>query len=172
MEERTYQIQRLDPTTTHFRHQGSTLSMTTDDGARFPRVVLRDCFPMSDSTRFLSVRDATTEEQDEIGILDDWEKLAEADRQAAAAELQLFYFVPQVRRIQSIKNEFGFLYFQVDTDKGPLEFVMRDNVISYARQVSETRWILIDVNNARFEIPDVSRLDVKSQRLVAQHLMI
>jgi len=167
-----YQIVELDPATTHFERHGSTLSMTTDEGDSYPRVVLRDCFPMSDSTRFISVRDATTEEHDEIGMLTDWMALADADREAAARELEQFYFVPRITGVRSIRSEFGFLYWDVDSDKGHLEFAMRDNVIRHARQISEYRWTLIDVNNARFEIYDLQTFDERSQKLVRRHLLI
>jgi len=166
------QLNYLDPGAVHFRREGETISMTTDDGASYPRVVLRNCFPMDRDSRYLSVRDATSEDYDEIGIIQDYRALPEADREAVATEIALFYFVPRIRRVRSLKNEFGFLYWEVDSDKGPLEFVMRDNVIHYVRPVGRDHYMLIDVNRARYEIMDLSALDKRDQKLVRRYLSL
>ena len=162
----------LAPERVHFSRNGDTLAMALDDGARYPRVVLRCCFPVSEEEVYLSVRDATEEEQTEIGIIRNWTGLAEADRQAVAAELGLHYFVPRILRVRRIKDELGFLYWDVETDKGDKEFVMRNSVIHYTREVSPGHLLLIDVNEARYEIPDINALDQHSVRLLKRFLFI
>jgi len=174
---KSFHVVYLDPARTHFSRQGDTLSMTLEGDApewqqRFPRVVLRACFPVADKSVFLSVRDARDEEQPEIGILEDWTQLAPADREAIAAELGLLYFVPRIQRIFKIKEELGFLYWTVETDKGPKEFVMRNSVINYAREVESGHWLLIDINQARYEIPDINALDHTSRKLLNQFLYL
>jgi hypothetical protein len=162
----------LNPADAHFSRQGDTISLRLADGRTFPRVVLRNCFPMDRDSRYLSVRDATTEDHDEIGIIEDYAALAEEDRRAVETEVALFYFVPKIVRIRSLKNEFGFIYWEVDSDKGPLEFVMRDNVIHYVRPVGPNHYIIIDVNMARYEITDLTALDKHSQTLARQQLSL
>jgi hypothetical protein len=120
----------------------------------------------------LCVRDANTEDQDEIGIIDDWSALQEEDRQAVAAELGLYYFVPLIQRVVAIKEEFGFLYWTVETSRGIREFVMRNSIVHYAREVAHGRWLLIDVNQARWEIPNLDALDSHSQKLVRRSLYL
>lgn len=171
MDTKTLEVEYMDPKEAHFQRRGDTLSMTFE-GEYYPRVELRRCFPLAESTRYLSVRDATTEDHEEIGILHDWTELDEKDRQAVSTELHLFYFVPRIERIEDINKEFGFLYWEVETDKGELDFVMRDRVTHYARQVGKNRWMLIDVNKARYEIPDLTALDKHSQRLVRRALRL
>ncbi|MEA3407511.1 MAG: DUF1854 domain-containing protein [Chloroflexota bacterium] len=171
MDKKSLEVEYLDPQKVHFHRKGDTLSMTLD-GEYYPRVELRRCFPLAEGTRYLSVRDATTEDHEEIGILYDWTALDESDRQAVGTEMRLFYFVPHIERVVEIKKEFGFLYWEVETDKGELDFVMRDRVTHYTRQVSKNRWMLIDVNKARFEIPDLTALDNRSQRLVRRFLRL
>jgi hypothetical protein len=134
--------------------------------------VLRSCFPVSQERRYLSVRDASGEDQPELGVIEDWAALWERDRQAVAAELGLHYFVPQIKSVQQIRDELGFLYWTVDTDKGNKEFVMRNSVIRYAREVSPRHWLLIDVNEARYEIRDVDQLDRHSQKLIHRYLYL
>ena len=172
MDQRTFDIVYLEPDQIRFHRDGDTLRMQMMDGPEYARVVLRSCFPVDDSNVLLSVRDATTEEQEEIGIIRDWRELRAEDREAVAAEMNLHYFVPVITQVRDIRPEFGFLYWDVDTDKGPLEFTMRDSVAHYAREVSPTRWILIDINEARYEIRDLNALDQRSQRLVAREIRL
>lgn len=174
---RSFELVRLSPRQVHFTRRGDTLSLDLGDGRRYPRVVLRRCFPVSQGQSYISVRaaggaDAGGDEQEEIGIIEDWTQLEEEDRAAVAAELGLHYFVPQITRVRSIREEFGFLYWAVDTDKGPKDFVMRNSIVHYARQVGPNRWLLIDVNQARYEIADLTTLDAHSQRLVKRFLYL
>jgi hypothetical protein len=168
---KSYEVVHLQPDHVRFVRQGDTLSLAVDD-VYYPRVVLRRCFPVSQSELLLSVRDATSEEQAEVGLIEDWSALHESDRAAVAAELGLHYFVPQISQVHSVRDEFGFLYWSVDTDKGPKEFVMRNSVVHYAREVAPRHWLLIDVNQARYEIEDVDALEQRSQKIVKRALYL
>jgi len=172
MTPKAFEIVYLDPQAISFERHGDTLSLRLADGTVYPRVVLRSCFPVSDSQKLLSVRDATGDDQQEIGVIADWSQLSDGDREAVASELSLHYFVPHILQVTNIKEELGFLYWTVSTDKGDKEFVMRNSVIHYAREVSAGRWLLIDVNDARYEIPSLDVLDVRSQKLVQRFLSI
>lgn len=170
---KVYEVVYLKPENVHFVRHGDTLGLTVTEGdvnVHYPRVVLRSCFPVSDGTAFLSVRDANEEKQPEIGIIEDWTHLKPEDREAVTAELNLYYLVPKITRIDEIKEELGFLYWTVDTDKGPQEFVMRNSITRNTRQVSAHHWLIIDVNDARHEIPDFTKLDSRSQKLLARFL--
>jgi hypothetical protein len=169
---KSFELTYLRPEAVRFERHGDTLSLTIDGAEHYPRVVLRPCFPVSMDRNYLSVRDADGEEQPELGVIEDWTLLAEPDRQAVARELGLYYFVPAIRRVYEVKDELGFLYWTVETDKGERSFVMRNNVIQHAREVSPGRWLLIDVNQARYEIPDIGALDRQSQRLVENVLSL
>ena len=172
---KAYEVNYLKPDRISFSRRGDTLGLTVTDGevsVQYPRVILRPCFPVSDNVAFLSVRDANADRQPEIGIIEDWTKLNPQDRDAVAAELALYYLVPKITRINTIKEELGFLYWTVETDKGPQEFVMRNNITQTTRQVTDTHWLIIDVNDARHEITDVSRLDPRSQKLLERFLSV
>ena len=182
---KSYDLIYLTSDRVRFSRHGDTLSLTLLDGdhatadcratadgvsVHYPRVILRACFPVSDSNAFLSVRDAGGERQPEIGIIEDWTKLQLEDREAVAAELGLYYLVPKITRIETIKEELGFLYWTVETDKGPQSFVMRNNITQNTREVSPNHWLVIDVNDARHEITDVTALDVRSRKLLGRFL--
>jgi hypothetical protein len=172
---KAFEVAFLKPETIHFMRRGDTLSMTqTMDGVSvlYPRVVLRSCFPVSDAGVFLSVRDATDGKQTELGLIEDWSKLSPEGQKAVMTELNLHYFVPVITKIISITEELGFLYWTVETDKGQQEFVMRNSVIRYARQIEAGHWLLIDVNDSRHEIKNIDDLDNRSQKLLQQYLSV
>jgi Domain of unknown function (DUF1854) len=84
----------------------------------------------------------------------------------------LFYFVPGIQRIVSIREEFGFLYWSVETDRGAKEFIMRDSVIGSVRKISEGRYLLIDINQTRYQVSDLDALDERSQALLRRYLLL
>jgi len=169
---KAFEIHYLDPQTVHFERHGDTLTLTLDEGTHYPRVTLRSCFPVSNNAMFLSVRDAADEDNAEIGVIEDWSQLASTDREAVAAELGLHYFVPEITQVFNIREELGFLYWKVQTNKGDKEFVMRNSIIHYAREIAPGHWLLIDVNEARYEILDFNKLDAHSQKLVTEFLYL
>ena len=113
------------------------------DGTFHPHVTLRRCFPLSGDDILLIVRvpDGDGEEH-ELGIVADVAQLDPESLDAVMRELRLHYFVPVIRRILEIREEFGFLYWTVETDRGQKEFITRDSVVSAAREVSTGRWLL------------------------------
>lgn len=171
-EAKSFEVVHLQPESLVFERKGDTISLKIADGRFYPRVILRPCFPVSENELYLSVRDATLEEPKEIGIIDDVRQLREDSRQAVSEEIGLYYFVPRISRVVKVKKELGFIYWTVETDKGPKEFVMRDSVVHYAREIAKDRWLLIDVNQARYEISDLKKLDKSSQNIVRRTLYL
>lgn len=172
---KSFEVVFLNPDSITFTRHGDTLSMTyTEDNisVQYPRVILRSCFPVSDGKVFLSVRDANDGKQTEIGIIENWQQLSPKDKSAVETELNLHYFVPKILRIHSVNEELGFLYWSVETDKGSQEFVMRNSVIRYAREIEPGHWLLIDINDARHEIEDTNTLDKRSQNLLQRYLSV
>lgn len=164
----------LDPVQVKFRHEGENLTMTLADGTTYPRVTLRRCFPFSTSGMFVSVRTPDTEKDrgQEVGIFTGLERLDPASREALSAELKLHYFVPVIKKIFKVKEEYGFIYWTVLTDRGEKEIIMRDNIIATTRQISPSRWLMIDLNQARYEINDDGSLDPRSRAMMIRHLLL
>ena len=170
----SFGIVYLNPQELHFEHQGENLALTIADGEFYPRVSLRRCFPLSAEDTDILVRLPETENDlgSELGIIADVNELAAESRRAVRRELHLHYFVPNIMKIQSIREEFGFLYWTVETDRGQKDFIMRDSVIGSVRQVSPGRWLVIDINQTRYEVRDFQALDLPSQRLLQRYLLL
>jgi len=164
----------LDPKNSRFCYEGENLTYTGNDGSFYPRVSLRRCFPLSSENTNIVVRipDVDPERSHELGMIEDIAELDESSRESVERELHLYYVVPSILRISSIREEFGFLYWTVNTDRGPKEFVIRDSIISSTRQISKGRWLIIDINQSRYEIHNFESLDITSQNFLRRYLLL
>lgn len=164
----------LNPDKIDFTYQGENLTFTDHLGNHYPRVTLRRCFPLSSENTNIIVRLPEKEGENglELGMISDVYDLDECSQEAVLRELRLHYVVPMIIRIKSIREEFGFLYWSTDTDRGEKDFIMRDSIIANTRQVSLGRWLIIDINQTRYEIHRIEDLDEHSQNLLHRFLLI
>jgi hypothetical protein len=169
-----YDLVYLQPDLVRFGYEGENLTFIDADGTYYSRVTLRRCFPLSAQNTSIMVcaPGVEMERGSEIGILKDLEGMQPESREAVLRELDLHYFVPVVKKIHNIREEFGFLYWSVDTDRGKKDFIMRDSVIGSTRKVSDGRWLIIDINQTRYEIRDFQSLDAHSQNLLSRFLLL
>lgn len=170
----SFEIKYYDPQKVTFRFEDETLSFVDEDGTEFPRVTLRRCFPLSAQNTHIMVCTPGKENErgKELGVIKDTMDLTRESEAALLKELALHYFVPLVSQIYSIREEFGFLYWSVETDRGKKDFIMRDSLIGSLRRVSKVRWLIIDINQTRYEIRDISALDAKSQGFLQRYLLL
>lgn len=122
----------------------------------YPRVVVVRMFPFSDKDEFISVRTAE-ERSREIGIV---EKMSQVSRETAEMleeQLTLRYFTPVIEKILKIKEEYGFAYWNVVTNHGACNFTTRMGGSSVIH-LSDVRILVMDIDENRFEIPDINRL--------------
>ena len=80
-------------------------------------------------------------------------------------QLNLRYFTPIITKVINIKDEYGYAYFDVVTDRGACRFTI--NVGGHAVvHLSETRILISDIDENRFEIPDVTKLSARELKLL------
>jgi len=139
--------------------QGGFITLSYN-GVFYERVKIIRLFPFTDPDRYLSVRDGN---ENEIGVIEDLAQLPEETAALIKAQLELYYFTPVIEKIIGIKDEYGYAYFHVMTDRGECKFTinMGANAVS---KLTETRLLITDLDGNRFEIPDVLALTVKEQR--------
>jgi len=130
------------------------------------RVFLCRQFPFDFPWEFISVLD---DEQAEIGIIRDLSCFEGDEYELLRTELSRRYFAPTIKRIQNVKERYGFSYWRVTTEEGSVSFTLHDTFRSIIR-AGEGRLILMDVNGNRFEIPDVEALDRKSYKKIELYL--
>ncbi len=128
----------------------------------YPRVAVVRMFPFLHKDELISIR-TTDERSKEIGIIEKFSDVDEETVKLLQDQLTLRYFTPIITRIHQIKDEYGYAYWTVDTDHGPCRFTiqMGGNGIVH---LSDTRILIIDIDENRFEIPDIDRLTMKERK--------
>lgn len=125
----------------------------------YPRVQVVRMFPFSDPEKYISIR-TPDEHSKEIGIIEDMKNVTKETAQMLTEQLNLRYFTPIITKIVNIKEEYGYAYFEVVTDRGACRFTI--NMGGHAVvHLSETRILISDIDENRFEIPDIMKLSAK-----------
>jgi len=112
------------------------------------------CFPLAKHGRYVALFEGMT---GEIGVIPDPRELDRESQQVLEEILARRYFMPIIERVKWVREEYGVVYWSVETDRGPRDFVcrgLRDAVV----EVADTRLLLTDVDGNRFEIPDYTQL--------------
>ncbi len=84
-------------------------------------------------------------------------------RELARERLERRYFTPTIQRIEDIKEEFGAVYYRVQTDKGSRRFVVK-GIRDFLVDPGEGDLLLLDVDGNRYRIEDWTKLDRGSRR--------
>lgn len=143
------------------RTDGGILSLSFKE-KEFERVSVNRAFPFSLGDQFLSVRDS---EGKEIGIIRSLTCFPDDTKEIIKEELEWVYYSPKIEKILSVREEFGYSYWDVETDRGAKRFTVR-GTSECVIPVTETRLLIIDMDGNRFEIPDIRDLDPKSFKMI------
>ncbi len=151
---------------------GARLRLFRDDSGRLRLLIEGDrcyldvkvacAFPHSLPGRHVGFLDGR---EKVIGLVEDAGGLGEESRRWLERELERRYFLPLILRIHSLKEEFGAVYWEVETDRGPRHFVvqgMRDLV----ETLGDGTLIISDVDGNRYRIAEWERLDQRSRRML------
>ncbi len=123
------------------------------------------CFPWSLPDRFLSVRDKDGNELHLFGSLDE---VPDGTRQVLIDELAAQEFVPKILRVHEIDDSFEIVVWQADTDRGPVEFQVKDD--EDIRVLGDSQVLVKDHNGMLFEIPNLEAMDEASRTLIEDRL--
>ena len=119
------------------------------------------CFPWSEPTRYVSLRDY---DEEEIAFVRDLAELDPASRRALELGLVEAGFVLEVVRIDSIEEEIEIRAWRVQTRQGPRSFqTARDE---WPREMPGGGLLVGDVAGDLFYVPDPSKLDTRSRDLL------
>jgi hypothetical protein len=159
-------VRYLEPGKVRFFRHGALLRVTIEDERTCIRASVLRAFPLSMPDRYLSLRDGAGKE---MGIIRDPAGLDPDSRGLVAGELARRYLNPVVRRIISVKERFGIVEWEADTDRGVRRFAtrnLRENLV----KPSPHRYIIADVDDNRYDIRDLSAMDAQSQGWLIQYL--
>lgn len=143
------------------RTEGGFVSLVTGD-EKYDRVHVVRMFPFTDPQHYISIR-TPDENSKEIGIIKDINDVRPEVREMLEEQMNLRYFTPIITRIINIKDEYGYAYFDVVTDRGACRFTINIGG-SAVVHLSDTRILISDIDENRFEIPDIMRLSVGERK--------
>lgn len=146
----------------HGRKAPAEIKYTSDGRRDYGRVILHRAFPFDRPDNIISVQQ---EDGFEIGII---RSLSDFDAETVRIineSLDRKYYIPEIKKIISAKDRFGFVYFKCETDSGICDFVVRNPFGSIIR-ISDIRIIILDIDGNRYSVMDVTKLDRKSYRKI------
>ena len=166
-------IRYLEPRSSKFSlTEGGFLSLHIENKDKsenienYDRVNFYRAFPFKYAREYISVR---TIEDKEIGIIKNMDDYPEETIKLFDYELNRRYFTPIIEKINRIKEEFGYSYWDVLTNSGSKRFTVQ-NIHNNVIQITQIRILVIDVDGNRFEIPDYKKLDLRSLKIVERLL--
>ncbi len=167
----------LTPENATFKRSGGnliSLNIVNADGEpeSFERVIVIRAFPVTNPNEFLSVREPDSKKQgrcNEIGMIRRITDFDEATVALLSEELDRRYFTPSILKINSVKDKFGYLYFDVVTTSGNVTFVL-NNPFSNIRILEGGRIFINDIDGNVFEIQNPAALDSASLKKIEIYL--
>ena len=156
----------IDGDMARFTPKGLTLvDVELTDGRKFENLEPKRLFPVSDLNRFISLLDENGVEQ---AVIRDVATLSADQREVINACLDEYYRVPKILKIWAYEERFDGLTLHTETDKGPADIEIRVLITGF--RMDGVRALLRDINDNRYEIPDVTQLDGLSKQILGRYL--
>lgn len=159
-------LQFLDPSSLRFflPEGGAVLRAEIKGDRCITHARVKRAFPLSDVNGYLSIQDMAGKE---FGMIDGLDGLDPESRKVVEKDLDRRYFTPRIVSFVSLKNEGGMWTFKVATQRGEVQFYVR-NWRDSAFEIAPGRWLIHSIDGQRFEIQHVAELDTRSQALMEQ----
>lgn len=152
----------VDPAVLRLQRGPKSLRLLVGTERCYLDVRLRLADPLAYPDKYVSIIDRRDHE---ICLLDSLAGLEPASRDMAEQELRTYYAIPTVSRVNDLSIKHGPLYWRVDTDLGPREFVVKwssERVLS----MPDGSLRVTDVDGNRFHVPALHHLDAESRKRV------
>ena len=143
------------------RTKGGFLALKTGE-KEYERVGVYLTFPLTNPDEFISIREAD-EKAKEIGIIQSINDLGKDEQEMIREQVRLRYFMPVIRKVMEVKDEYGYAYWHVMTDYGSCRFTTHmggDAVVN----LGGARYQITDIDGNRYEIPDLYGLTVMERK--------
>lgn len=170
-------IEYINPKEARFNITTSHILTLDLNGVHYPCVQLHRSFPFTNPDKYIAVRDDDDSDKDkvreigndkkkEVGMIRDLNEFDDVTRNILERYLELRYFAPVIKKLVSVKEEFGYRYWVVDTDKGRCKFTTTLNRNSIINLSSSDRVMIYDVDGNRFQIIGFSKFDSKGRKQI------
>ena len=156
----------IDGDCARFTRKDLTLvDMELSDGRKFEDLEPHRLFPVSVRDRYIALLDNNGAEQAVIRNL----KTLPNDQQEIIEDcLNEYYLVPKILRIRDVHERFDGLTLFTDTDKGQTNIEIR--ILRKGFVMDGIRVLIRDINDNRYEVPDITQLDNLSRQILGRYL--
>lgn len=162
----SFELRILDAKQMRVFRDAGLARLTLENDRSWIKIAVARALPLSDPDHYLGFLDGAGKD---IGILEDPSLLDPGSRQVIDEELAKRYFVPVIEKVYSVKEEFGTVYWKVETDRGEKEIIVR-NLRDNIQELSATRVIITDIDGNRYEFADLTKMDAKTQGFILRNL--
>ena len=136
------------------------------DGRKFENLEPRRLFPTSGLEKYITLLDSAGVEQ---AVIRDLKTLPPEQRKIIDACLDEYYLVPKISKILDCQERFDGLTLFTETDRGPASINIRVLLHGF-KLMQGYRVLLRDVNDNRYEIPDINKLDKHSRQILGRYI--
>ncbi len=141
------------------------VDMELSDGRSFQNLEPKRLFPVSAQDKYITLLDESGTEQ---AVIRDLNTLPDEQREMIESCLAEYYLIPKILRIRAYEERFDGLTLHTDTDKGSADIEIRSLALGF--KMDGVRALLRDINDNRYEIPDVTKLDNLSRQILGRYL--
>jgi hypothetical protein len=144
--------------------EDALVRLTIEGECSWRDVRISRSFPFSDPHHYIGLSDGNGVE---IGQLRDLEGLDAETRRIIDEELERRYFTPKVEKVLSVKEEYGMVTWDVQTNRGTHRFIVR-NIRDNTFPLGPNRLLMIDVDGNRFEFGNVGSYGSETYQVLAK----
>lgn len=156
--------------------EGNEIKLTENDvifvdaeffsGEKYVGLELHRLFPITGLSKYIALIDS---DGNEIAVIRDINDLMPESRDVAVKCLEEYYMIPRITKFLKMSEKFKIWMWTAETDKGVYTFEIRNHYTA-VKPLYDGRVLIKDANDNRYEVPDVTKLDKKSQKLIMPKL--
>ena len=148
----------------------TTVKLEVYQGDTYPELEPKRLFPRSSLTQYVTLMEELEDGTfKEVAIIRNIENLDKASREAIEGCFADYYMIPVILEVLDVVEKYGMVSWTCRTDKGVITFKIR-NRLSDIKVLYDGRVLIRDSADNRYEIPNVNKLDKRSQKLLANEL--
>lgn len=148
----------------------NTLHVSVREERIYGGVYAVRCLPIRFPRKYISLRFIDYDKREvEVGLIRDLDEWPQETQQLIRESLLKRYFVHIIKAVRRIETFPGYFNFDVETDRGPMQFMMRWQS-DRAQDYGPSGKMLLDTEENRYLIPDINALPEDDRRLFLRHI--
>ena len=137
-----------------------------ENGTAYEELEPRRLFPHTNLTQYITLLDS---HEKEIAMIKDLSDIDPESRKAVEDCFFDYYMIPEITEILHVDDKFGVLKWLVRTDRGEIEFSIR-NRHSDIKLLGKKRLLVRDSNDNRYQVGNIANLDKNSLKRIYSYL--